>query len=1147
MVGRACLVPWSWDAHVSLIRQKSLAVGFRLYYTEYMKCCLRVLVCLNALVLAALGHAQPQHYVAKFLADVTPFEKPYSPGGSSPIGIRRFTNSGTIVFGYGTAFYHGGQLKLASTAFGPGQQVVDANSSDEFGLSQISSFKFNTYASGIKGQVKNVYNNTGPTYLTLEYSCLSEDGSAGGYANGPYNAHSGFGIISNLRSKRDLIVSETCSIDQVLSEHSYVKNYGDSVSGTASTQAVLNDVPQPNIASVTTNYMRSDGSYAFTYSYNGNGINVNGQVTQYWGGGSISSFDKNEVAAFNAYPYTAHLLGYKGLYYELKSLATGLPALCNPYSSFIREDGEIATLVEQGGKYSLYQLTPVPEPSSMLLIMVGTLMVRRCRRRRVALATIVAGCLTGIASAGPILVKPIWNTLPSKYGDTVYAIANGQFLLYNSYPRIYLIDPRHRSVRWSLPSKCLFRDINHSDSRIAAYNDDSKSVEVYDLFKDQPVISLPIATEVWPVLSKDGNRVALPSSTFKIYSVGSGALLSSYSLAGQGILSYLLNNDGSKLYTSKAGGVLQVRNAQNGSIVASKTLFAGDIDSVDITPNNKFLVALSKNGWIDIVDPTSLDIIRTIRSSITNYHGMSLSADSTMVAVCSENSGTKVWRISDLSLVATIGSGTHYGSAFVNNDLELVTNKYVSDDPRGIYISLIRDPATNRMFVEDGSAMYVPKTGAQASFSPMGDRLLFNWRSSTSVVTAATYNVATTSGVGSIAVPGIASYEQIAALQPHGSQYIVGGSDWRIHVFQGNSAIPTDLAAHGNAINSVCYNRDGKQFAASSTDLLISIWDSTSLSLKKVIFSEGWGSYEQLKFADSDQSLYRCLGNFGLIKYSTASGNKLWSSPDVSEVALSSDDSRVAAGGYRPKLFNGASGSIIATMPEESGNVTEATASEYLLTSASSEMVTRRSFEDGHIVDTVEFQLGPFAAGGFEKNPDLMTSPGYQFILSGVVNAKMYRNPWHSNGMTCRAVVDVRDYKGLFRNWLADIEFLNPETGELAYATGNIANDFGDYRAHVEAPRGIFDIRVKCGTGLSKVFKNVDFSLGTEVIEAELINGDVNHDNYVGTDDYLLLSSAIDTAEGDANYLEDADLTGDGKVNTDDYLILNSSFDLYGE
>jgi hypothetical protein len=182
-----------------------------------------VLVCLNALVLAALGHAQPQHYVAKFLADVTPFEKPYSPGGSSPIGIRRFTNSGTIVFGYGTAFYHGGQLKLASTAFGPGQQVVDANSSDEFGLSQISSFKFNTYASGIKGQVKNVYNNTGPTYLTLEYSCLSEDGSAGGYANGPYNAHSGFGIISNLRSKRDLIVSETCSIDQVLSEHSYVK------------------------------------------------------------------------------------------------------------------------------------------------------------------------------------------------------------------------------------------------------------------------------------------------------------------------------------------------------------------------------------------------------------------------------------------------------------------------------------------------------------------------------------------------------------------------------------------------------------------------------------------------------------------------------------------------------------------------------------------------------------------------------------------------------------------------------------------------------------------------------------------------------------------------------------------------------------
>jgi hypothetical protein len=67
------------------------------------------------------------------------------------------------------------------------------------------------------------------------------------------------------------------------------------------------------------------------------------------------------------------------------------------------------------------------------------------------------------------------------------------------------------------------------------------------------------------------------------------------------------------------------------------------------------------------------------------------------------------------------------------------------------------------------------------------------------------------------------------------------------------------------------------------------------------------------------------------------------------------------------------------------------------------------------------------------------------------------------------------------------------------------------------------------------------------VVNFSLTNGDVNGDNYVGTDDYILLSGAFDTVMGDPAYLPTADLNGDGVVNTDDYLILSEHFDTYGE
>lgn len=62
-----------------------------------------------------------------------------------------------------------------------------------------------------------------------------------------------------------------------------------------------------------------------------------------------------------------------------------------------------------------------------------------------------------------------------------------------------------------------------------------------------------------------------------------------------------------------------------------------------------------------------------------------------------------------------------------------------------------------------------------------------------------------------------------------------------------------------------------------------------------------------------------------------------------------------------------------------------------------------------------------------------------------------------------------------------------------------------------------------------------------------MINGDVDGNNLINTDDYLAYSLAFDTVLGDPGFLPGADLNGDLMVTTDDYLIFSANFDIAGE
>jgi kexin len=76
---------------------------------------------------------------------------------------------------------------------------------------------------------------------------------------------------------------------------------------------------------------------------------------------------------------------------------------------------------------------------------------------------------------------------------------------------------------------------------------------------------------------------------------------------------------------------------------------------------------------------------------------------------------------------------------------------------------------------------------------------------------------------------------------------------------------------------------------------------------------------------------------------------------------------------------------------------------------------------------------------------------------------------------------------------------------------------------------------------------NITVSSSGALINWTLTNGDCDGNNYIGTDDYLILNSAFDSGKFDEDWDPRADLTGDGYVGTDDYLVLNKNFDKTGQ
>lgn len=125
-----------------------------------------------------------------------------------------------------------------------------------------------------------------------------------------------------------------------------------------------------------------------------------------------------------------------------------------------------------------------------------------------------------------------------------------------------------------------------------------------------------------------------------------------------------------------------------------------------------------------------------------------------------------------------------------------------------------------------------------------------------------------------------------------------------------------------------------------------------------------------------------------------------------------------------------------------------------------------------------------------------------------------------------------------------------PDGTAVETATATADGD-GYFKVKLNNFSGDCDIFIKTATSLSKKVGTITPAAPVSYYHADyakdLIPGDCDNNDFINTDDYLIVSAAFDTFEGDPGYDARADLDGSGYVNTDDYLVLNANFDSAGD
>lgn len=129
----------------------------------------------------------------------------------------------------------------------------------------------------------------------------------------------------------------------------------------------------------------------------------------------------------------------------------------------------------------------------------------------------------------------------------------------------------------------------------------------------------------------------------------------------------------------------------------------------------------------------------------------------------------------------------------------------------------------------------------------------------------------------------------------------------------------------------------------------------------------------------------------------------------------------------------------------------------------------------------------------------------------------------------------------------ATFEFRDATTLALVASVNGELDGSGNYTIAAPAPNGNYNLSIKTTHWLRDATTVNTSSGSVSGVNFAPINGDCDENNFINTDDYLILSEAFDTSLEDEGFDAGADLDENGIINTDDYLILSGNFDNVGD